>query len=101
MYFTDVAQLKNPGKNRLNTILLIFIFTVMAGFSPVLHNHDYELEDSHQDCSPCQFSQISAELNDFSPDLFSIPIIQIYRTKFTLDYVVKFFWKFSGLSPPL
>ena len=101
MYFTNIAQLKNPGKKRFITILLVFIFAVMAGFSPVLHNHDFELDDHHQDCSPCQWSQISADVNDFSPDLFSIPIIQIYKTKFTLGYVVKFFWKFSGLSPPL
>jgi hypothetical protein len=72
----------------------------MAGFSPGLHNHEFDLHETHQDCSPCQFSQINAEVNDFSYNIFFIPAVQNYQIKLTLVYIVNLSWTLSGLSPP-
>lgn len=101
MYCTNNLKLKYPREKRFYTFFLIFIFTLMAGFSPALHNHEFDLDGPHQDCSPCQFAQINADVHDFSSNIFSIPIVQVYKLRLTWAYIVKLSWTFSGLSPPL
>ena len=100
MYITNISKLKNSREKRFASLLLVLIFTLMAGFSPGLHNHEFDLDGPHKDCSPCQFAQINADLNDFSSDIFSIPVVQNYQIKLALVYLVKLSWTFSGLSPP-
>ena len=100
MYLANISKLKNSREKRFASFLLIFIFTLMAGFSSGLHNHEFDLDEPHKDCSPCQFAQINADLNDFSSDIFSSPVVQNYQIKWALVYLVKLSWTFSGLSPP-
>ena len=100
MYFPFISKLKNIREKRFPTLLLVIISTLMAGFSPAFHNHEFDLDGPHQDCSPCQFAQINADVNDFSSDILSAPVVQIYKTKLTSVYLVKLSWTFSGLSPP-
>jgi hypothetical protein len=100
MYFTNISKLKNFREKRFALFFLICIFTLMAGFSPGFHNHEFDLHETHQDCSPCQFSQINADVNDFSYNIFFIPAVQNYQIKLTLVYIVNLSWTLSGLSPP-
>ena len=100
MCFANISKLKNSREKRFASFLLVLIFTLMAGFSAGLHNHEFDLDGPHKDCSPCQFAQINADLNDFSSDIFSIPVVQNYQIKLALVYLVKLSWTFSGLSPP-
>ena len=101
MYITNISKLKNSREKRFASLLLVLIFTLMAGFSPVLHNHEFDLDGHHKDCSPCQFAQINADLTDFSSEIFSNPVVQNYQIKLALVYLVKLPWTFSGLSPPI
>ena len=100
MYFANISRLKISREKRLASFLLVLIFTLMAGFSPGLHNHEFDLDGPHKDCSPCHFAQINTDLTDFSSDIFSIPVVQNYQIKLALVYLVKLSWTFSGLSPP-
>ena len=100
MYITNISKLKNSREKRFASLLLVLIFTLMAGFSPVLHNHEFDLDETHKDCSPCQFAQINADLNDFSSDIFLNPVVQNYQIKLVLVYIVNLSWTLSGLSPP-
>ena len=100
MYLTNISKLKNSREKRFASIFLIFIFTLMTGFSPGLHNHEFDLHETHQDCSPCQFAQINAEINDFSSNIFSAPVVQNYQTQLVSVSLIKLPLAFSGLSPP-
>ena len=100
MYFANISKLKNSPEKRFASFLLALIFTLMAGFSPGLHNHEFDLDGPHKDCSPCQFAQINADLNNFSSDIFSIPVVQNYQIKLVLVYIVNLSWTLSGLRPP-
>jgi hypothetical protein len=44
-------------KPKLFTIILLLCFGVLAGFSPLLHNHDLDFSDKHEDCPSCLWSQ--------------------------------------------
>ena len=100
MYFPFISKLKNIREKRFPTLLLVIIFTLMAGFSPAFHNHEFDLDGPHQDCSPCQFAQINADVNDFFSEIFSSSVVQTYKTSLTSVHLYKFSWTFSGLSPP-
>lgn len=44
-------------RQKLFATVLFLCFGVLAGFSPLLHNHDFDLSEAHQDCTGCQWSQ--------------------------------------------
>ena len=44
MYFANISKLKNYPEKRFASFLLVLIFTLMAGFSPGLHNHEFDLD---------------------------------------------------------
>ncbi len=96
----NISKIKNHDEKRFYTFLLIFIFTFMTGFAPTLHNHEFDLDDPHEDCSPCQWTQINTDIGDSSQDLFSIPFERYYSCRLTLVIVPNFPFTFSGLSPP-
>lgn len=92
----------SPIRNRkiLWTAFLALCFTVMVGFSPILHNHEFDLDEVHQDCSPCHFSHSNAGL---------IPTLAPLSTDFALVSRVAFYQTshpqpvstlHSGRSPP-
>ena len=53
-------------KKILTTYLFVLILTIFSGFSPILHNHDLDLHDNHEDCFTCGWTQINL---DTSPPL--------------------------------
>jgi len=44
-------------KPKLFAVILLLCFGVLAGFSPLLHNHDLDLSDKYEDCASCMWSQ--------------------------------------------
>jgi hypothetical protein len=53
----------------LTVCALIFILGFLSGFSPALHNHDLDLQNNHEDCSSCEWSQVSMDPNTTQPAL--------------------------------
>lgn len=100
MRFSIFYKFKNHYGKRFFSFLLIFIFTFLTGFSPILHNHEFDLGDPHEECSPCQWTQITTDIDGSSLDFLSIPFECYYKSSLTLIDVSKLDWTFSGLSPP-
>ncbi len=42
---------------KLGVLLLLMSFGVMTGFSTVLHAHELDFSEAHDDCAPCHWSQ--------------------------------------------
>jgi len=43
-------------RQKLFATVLFLCFGILAGFSPLFHNHDVDLSHPHQDCAACQWS---------------------------------------------
>lgn len=43
--------------NRFLIVLVLLCFVGMTGYSELLHDHDYDFSESHDDCSPCNWTQ--------------------------------------------
>jgi hypothetical protein len=44
---------------RLGILLVLLSFGVMTGLAPVLHAHELDFSESHDNCAPCHWSQSS------------------------------------------
>ena len=38
-------------------VLVLLCFVGMTGYSELLHDHDYDFSESHDDCSPCNWTK--------------------------------------------
>jgi|TARA_Y100000310_G_scaffold27089_1_gene25781 hypothetical protein len=43
--------------NRFMGVLVLLCFVGMTGYSELLHDHDLDFSASHDDCSPCNWTQ--------------------------------------------
>lgn len=85
---------KTIFSKRLQAGFFILIFGFLTGFAPILHNHELDLEETHQDCSPCKWSQenvgsevLSVSLS-FSPSVQSFFILHVGAVTFEDSYPV-------------
>jgi hypothetical protein len=56
-------------KPKLFAIILFLCFGVLAGFSPLLHNHELDHSDTHEDCASCLWSQSTTSCDVYAPCL--------------------------------
>ena len=42
---------------RFLVVLVLLCFVGMTGYSELLHDHDYDFSESHDDCSPCNWTK--------------------------------------------
>lgn len=74
-----MAQMrKNIFSKRLQAGFLIIAFAFLTGFAPILHSHDFDFEEAHQDCAPCQWSQDNVGSEFLCVSLSFSPSIQSY-----------------------
>ena len=64
-------------RRKLLAVFLFLCFGVLAAFSPLLHNHDIDLSDAHQDCVSCQWSQSPTSLSSDASDLLLAPFFEV------------------------
>ena len=43
--------------SRFMSVLVLLCFVGMAGYSELLHDHNLDFRASHDDCSPCNWTQ--------------------------------------------
>ena len=55
---------------------LLLCFGVLTGFSPLLHNHDLDLSESHEDCASCLWSQSTTNCDVYAPSLSFDNVVQ-------------------------
>ncbi len=60
----------NNLKTQLLALMIVLSLGGLTGLEPVLHNHDLDLQDQHEDCFSCGWTQISAD--ETSSQTFSI-----------------------------
>ena len=46
---------------KITVFLLILSLGILFGFSPILHSHDLDIHDDHEDCFSCEWSQVSID----------------------------------------
>ncbi len=58
---------------RFQAGIFILVFGFLTGFAPILHNHELDLDETHQDCAPCKWSQedTSSEISCVSLSYFA------------------------------
>ena len=43
--------------SRFFVMLVLLCFVGMTGYSELLHDHDHDFSESHDDCSPCNWTK--------------------------------------------
>ena len=43
--------------SRFMGVLVLLCFVGMTGYSEILHNHKHDFSESHDDCSPCNWTK--------------------------------------------
>jgi hypothetical protein len=87
-------------RQTFTAFLLALSLGILSGFSPVLHNHDLDLQDDHEDCFSCGWTQVNLETPPPLPDTFNIRLEtfdpQVPETTPTADL----FTAFLSRAPP-
>ncbi len=55
-------------KTQFLALLIVLSLGGLTGLEPVLHNHDLDLQDVHEDCFSCGWTQISID-HEFSQSI--------------------------------
>lgn len=56
-------------KRILTACFLVLSLGVLFGFSPVLHSHELDLHDDHEDCFSCEWNQVSLDNTTSQPEI--------------------------------
>ncbi len=91
------ARLK---RSKFLPALLLVCFGVLSGFSPVLHNHELELDHNHNDCGACQWSQWNSLIHAVASQGTPSPMLEILRHVHISVVLPKFLASVSSRSPP-
>jgi hypothetical protein len=75
-------------------------YGVLTGFSPILHNHDLDLNQTHKDCAPCHWSQSNSGLETQSTDVSSNPHVQKTEAKPESLWAYGSFFSLANRGPP-
>lgn len=67
--------MKFQFKTQFIALLIVLSLGVLTGLEPSLHNHDLDLHGEHEDCSSCNWTQISID-NTTSQ---AVSILQTYE----------------------
>ena len=87
-------------RQTLTTLLLILSLGVFSGFGPILHSHDLDLHDDHEDCFSCEWSQISIDQNTSLEETFNSPFNAFTTQVLNDTIVVNLSLAFSSRAPP-
>ncbi len=87
-------------KPKLFAIVLLLCFGVLAGFSPLLHNHDLDHSDTHEDCASCLWSQSKTSYETHATCLTFNHISHPFYFVFSLPSSKTYLFLISNRSPP-
>ena len=85
---------RNKTQTFFSRFLVVFVllcFVGMTGYSDLLHDHDVDFSESHEDCSPCNWTKLhkaSASKKVYIANVFSFSDISFQRVK-SLASIVK------------
>ena len=76
---------RNKTQTFFSRFLVVFVllcFVGMTGYSDLLHGHDVDFSESHEDCSPCNWTKLhkaSASKKVYIANVFSFSDISFQR----------------------
>ena len=80
--------------------LLVLSLGILSGFSPILHSHELDLHDEHEDCFSCEWNQVSFDQDPGYSILESSAFEQRYQFKSYNSGYLAFSLPFFGRAPP-
>jgi hypothetical protein len=80
--------------------LLILTLGILLGFSSVLHSHELDLHDDHEDCFSCEWSQVSLDNSPSLPEIPSCIIEAFHSSASSTPAKVILFSAFLSRAPP-
>jgi hypothetical protein len=80
--------------------LLILSLGAFSGLSSILHSHELDLHDDHEECFSCEWSQISFEPDPAHDDLKFHSFEQTYSFNSHNTNHLIFFSPFLSRAPP-
>ena len=87
-------------KPKFFAVTLLICFGVLTGFSPLLHNHDLDFSDTHEDCASCLWSQSKTGCETHAPCLaFNHTVQPLYFESSQASSQTDLF-QISNRSPP-
>ncbi|PIQ99229.1 MAG: hypothetical protein COV66_15285 [Nitrospinae bacterium CG11_big_fil_rev_8_21_14_0_20_45_15] len=84
----------------LTVCVLILSLGFLSGFSPVLHNHDLDLQNNHEDCFSCEWNHVSMDPNTAQPVLEFQFFKQEYNSPLYISKHLIATSSFLGRAPP-
>ncbi|MBC8285873.1 MAG: DUF2607 family protein [Nitrospinae bacterium] len=87
-------------KKTLTAYLLILTLGVLLGFSSVLHSHELDLHDDHEDCFSCEWSQVSLDTSPSLPEISSSIIEAFHPLASDTPAKAILFTAFLSRAPP-
>jgi hypothetical protein len=95
-------SLFNNKKRRLSLVGLVLVsFSIMAAFSIFLHDHEFDLHSTDEDCAPCHWTQVSVNADSDIPSVDFIPVISSNAVETGALHHKSFKYSYFGLSPPI
>jgi hypothetical protein len=86
---------------RFQAGFFILVFGFLTGFSPILHNHEFDLEEAHQDCAPCEWSQDNVESEVLCVSLSFSPLMQSLSNPHADSFTFDDSYPVLNKSPPI
>jgi len=82
------------------TFFLILSLTALSGFSSMLHSHDLDLNDNHENCFSCEWNHVSSDHDSAQPGLEFHSWEQAFSLKAHNPRHLIFSSPFLGRAPP-
>ena len=86
---------------RFLVVLALLCFVGMTGYSELLHDHDYDFSESHDDCAPCNWTKLhKVDKNEktYIAHVFSFRDISFQRPLLKSENLLS---GFNNRGPPL
>ena len=86
--------------SRFMGVLVLLCFVGMTGYSELLHDHDYDFSESHDNCYPCNWTK-SHKVNT-TKKIYIASVFSFSETTFQLSFLKSkdFLPSFHNRGPP-
>ena len=86
--------------SRFMVVLVLLCFVGMTGYSELLHDHDHDFSESHDNCSPCNWTK-SHKVNT-TKKIYIANVFSFSETTFQLSFLksLDFLPGFHNRGPP-
>lgn len=91
----------NGFVGRMLLVLVVLSFGSMVGYSDLLHSHDADFQETHEDCKPCKWNQSNSTVETEILEARVVIIQKDIQEDDTLPAPSNVLIDRNGRSPPL